>query len=247
MLSNEFRSIKVLDLGLADYEKTRSLQKEIQQKLINHTGEETLILCSHPAVITLGTSSRSENILLTEDQLKEKNVKLIPIERGGDVTYHGPGQLVVYPLIDLRKRKRDVGWYMRCLEEVIITSLASLDIKGHRISGKTGVWTYPPENASFYEPRKIAAIGVRLSRWCTLHGFSINVRKATKEGMAMIKPCGFLASETTSIEEDLEFKQEKNLDFIEIEAKLKQLIISNFTKIFEVDAATNFSQEIFSG
>ena len=195
-------SLVVQKLGLLPYREAWEVQKELQQRLIKGEGEDTLLLCEHPPVITLGRSAKPENVLASEAELAKQNVEVIPIERGGDVTFHGPGQLVAYPIIDLTKKRQDVGWYMRAIEEVIIRTLARFDIEGVRIPGKTGVWiSRTPEQAPTVKERKIASLGVRISRWKTLHGFSINVLNS-KQGFSLINPCGFADIEVTSIEEE---------------------------------------------
>lgn len=171
-----------LDVGLKPYQEIWALQKQLQSELIAGTGKQTVILCEHPAVITLGTSADAENVLAKEETLKDRGIEVVKIERGGDVTYHGPGQLVVYPILNLNNYRRDVDWYLRLLEGVIIDTMAEFGVSGIRISGKTGVWTSPTE--------KIASIGVRFSRWCSMHGLSLNVT-TTQDGFDLINPCGF--------------------------------------------------------
>ncbi len=205
--------IATLYLGQTSFKETWEQQKKLQHDLIKGTGTETLLICEHSPVITLGTSSKDENILVDESGLKNQGVELFKIERGGDVTYHGPGQLVVYPIINLNNHKRDVAWYLRNLEQVIIDTLSHFDLKSGTIEGKTGVWTNPPEKDNNNGPRdnhptvtqiplrKIASIGVRISRWCTMHGLSINVRNCTS-GFNLINPCGFKDIVITSLEQE---------------------------------------------
>jgi len=182
------RSFEVLSLGLKPYREVWDLQKTLQRGLIDGSNEEALIICQHPAVITKGRSAKSENVLIPTADLLRRDIEVIEVERGGDVTFHGPGQLVAYPILNLSFRKRDVGWYMRVLEEIIIQCIKSFGVSGQRIAGKTGVWTGP--NA------KIASIGVRISRWCTMHGLALNIDDS-RAGFSLINPCGF-----TSIESD---------------------------------------------
>lgn len=171
-----------LDIGLKPYREVWALQKKLQSELIAGTGKQTVILCEHPAVITLGTSADAENVLAKEETLKDRGIEVVKIERGGDVTYHGPGQLVVYPILNLNNYRRDVDWYLRLLEGAIIDTMADFGVSGIRIAGKTGVWTSPTE--------KIASIGVRFSRWCSMHGLALNVTTA-EDGFNLINPCGF--------------------------------------------------------
>ncbi len=186
--------INVINLGLRAYSEVLHTQRSLQQALINGSGAEHLLICQHTPVITYGKGAKRENILLSEDELRMRGVELIAVDRGGDVTYHGPSQLIAYPILDLRRRKQDVGWYMRCLEEVIIKTLLHFSIDGYQVAGKTGVWVGK-------QPRKIASIGVRLSRWCSMHGLALNINKETA-GFSLIHPCGLVGVQMTSIEEE---------------------------------------------
>jgi len=203
MLIRRGTSLKVLNLGLKPYSEVWELQKQLQQELISGTAQETLIICQHNPVITLGTSADSSNILVNEAILKEKSVELFKIERGGDVTFHGPGQLVAYPILNLNNHRRDVDWYLRTLEAVIIQTLKVFDIEGYRITGKTGVWIHPHDDTSSdaQRERKIASIGVRLSRWCSMHGLALNIKDCSA-GFSLINPCGFNDIVSTSIEQE---------------------------------------------
>lgn len=192
--------INLWNLGLRPYEEVWQLQKELQRDLIQQKSGETLILCEHPPTITLGTGASPENIIAPLSKLESLGVKVVKTERGGDVTYHGPGQLVAYPILDLNLHKRDVHWYMRMLEESIIMTLADFGLSSQRIAGRTGVWTCP--QGSGKNPSKIAALGVRISRWCTMHGVSLNVLKCN-EGFELIYPCGFRDIEISSMQQEL--------------------------------------------
>ena len=178
-------------------------------------GEETLILCEHDPVITIGRSAKAGNLIASPESLAKLGIEAIEIERGGDITYHGPGQLVAYPLLNLNNHRRDVGWYLRLLEDVVIDTLQAFGITGLRYSGRTGVWTQVPENVinfsildepsqrpSRQRPTKIASIGVRLSRWCTLHWLALNVLNC-RSGFQCINPCGFTDIDITSMAEEL--------------------------------------------
>jgi len=186
----------VAHLGLRPYREVWELQKSLQQALIDNDGEEMLILCEHQPVITMGKSAKKENILCSSEELAAKGVEVFEIERGGDVTYHGPGQLVGYPILDLNRHRRDVHWYMRGLEEVLINALAKFDINGRRLDGKTGVWVRDNGDSRYM---KIASMGVRLSRWVTLHGFALNVGDCSF-GFNLINTCGFRSDEMTWME-----------------------------------------------
>lgn len=222
------------DLGKIDYQSAWDYQKKLQRGLIDGTGEETLLLCEHLPVITVGKSGKSDNILLSTEELKQKNVSLFEIERGGDVTYHGLGQIVGYPILNLNHYKRDVGWYLRKLEEIIIESLREFDIDAVRFPDRTGVWTRHTDDGRFLAERKIASIGVRLSRWCTMHGFSLNVMNCS-EGFALINPCGFTDIRVTSIEEELIERQSMVPDAGSLIEKTKQALIHNFNKLLSVN------------
>lgn len=201
-------------LGVQKYADCWRLQKDLQQQRIADAIPDTLLICEHPPVITIGKSGGKTNILADRAELERRGIEVFEVERGGDVTYHGPGQIVAYPILNLNQHKRDVHWYMRQLEEVVLRTLQQFEIKGLRIAGKTGVWTQPTGNAIDFaakfgraqvvdasHPRKIASLGVRISRWCTMHGLALNVRDC-REGFALINPCGFTNIEMSSIEQE---------------------------------------------
>ena len=150
------------DLGKSPYEKTWDLQKAMQRRRINNEIHDTVLFVEHEPVYTFGKNANENHLL----QNYPDNVKVYYIERGGDVTFHGPGQLVGYPIIDLHNYKKSISWYMRTLEEVIINTLSEYEINASRKEGLTGVWV---------KNEKIAAFGVRMSRWVTMHGFALNV------------------------------------------------------------------------
>ena len=183
------KKLHFIDLGLTHYQDVWEQQRSLQRKLIDNEGEQTILLCQHYPVITLGKGAKAENLLVSEELLKKQGVALFTIERGGDITFHGPGQLVVYPILNLNNYRRDVGWYMRTLEDIVLRTLSSFSIKAEKIEGKTGVWI---------KNRKIASIGVRLSRWCSMHGFSLNIG-SDLSGYDFINPCGFTDIEMTSV------------------------------------------------
>ena len=191
-MNNFKNNIKVMDLGHSSYEKVWNLQKKMQIQRINSRINDTLIFVEHEPVYTLGKNANRHHLL----QGRDKSVEVYNIERGGDVTFHGPGQLVGYPILDLRNYKKSVSWYMRTLEELTIRVLKEFDIKGSRIKGLTGVWV---------GNKKIAAQGVRISRWVTMHGFSINVCPQLSYYDGII-PCGIFDYDVTSMEECLNKK-----------------------------------------
>ena len=186
--------MRLIELGLTPYQQAWDLQRQIFQGVIGGSEEDTLILVEHPHVYTLGRDSDFANLLLSEEKLREIGAEKFEIERGGDVTYHGPGQLVGYPILNLAHFKEDLGWYLRTLEETIIDVLKIYGVRGFRIAGRTGVWVGEPEREE-----KICAIGVRSSRWCTMHGFAFNVNTDLPYFQHIV-PCGIKDRGVTSLE-----------------------------------------------
>ena len=174
------RKCAVLDLGRLDYADALAAQQRLVAERKEGLTCDHLLLVEHPHVITLGRNGRMENLLASDDVLSRAGISFFPTDRGGDVTYHGPGQLVGYPILDLREWRRDVGAYVRALEQSIIDTLADYGITAGRIPGLTGVWV---------GERKIAAIGVHISRWVTSHGFALNVTTDLSY-FQYIVPCG---------------------------------------------------------
>jgi len=187
------RTCHVIDLGLCSFAKAYALQKEMVYSKFEGSNNDTLILVEHLPVITLGRRGNKDNICASEDQLELAGIEVLSIDRGGDVTYHGPGQLVGYPIMDLRAHRQDVDWILRKLEEVLITSLKRMGIEAHTEGGLTGVWV---------DGAKIAAIGIGISRWITFHGFALNVAP-TMRHFGLIIPCGIKDRSVTSIQEIL--------------------------------------------
>lgn len=182
-----------------------------------------LLFVEHPPVYTLGKSGNKDNVLLDDDELREKNIQFFNINRGGDITFHGPGQIVGYPILDLEKFYTDIGKYLRNLEEVIIVTMAEYGLKGDRSSGETGVWIDPGVRG---KERKICAIGVRCSRWVTMHGFALNVNTDLSYFNHII-PCGISNKQVTSLERELGYKP----DMAEVKEKVKR----SFEKVFEAE------------
>jgi len=182
-----------------------------------------LLFVEHPPVYTLGKSGKLAHILITEEERIARGIEFYASNRGGDITFHGPGQIVGYPILDLEKFYTDIGRYLRNLEEVIILTMAEYGLTGHRSEGETGVWLDPeiPGRA-----RKICAIGVRCSRWVTMHGFAFNVNTDLSY-FDFIIPCGIQNKQVSSLQKELN----KSLDMEEVKGKVK----SNFKKVFEVD------------
>ncbi len=225
------KSIHIQDLGIKDYKETWDYQEElfdaiIQLKRKNRNENLSLktpnhfLFVEHPHVYTLGKSGDFNNLLLNEEQLIEKGITFHKINRGGDITYHGFGQIVGYPILDLDNFFNDIHKYMRFLEETMIQVLAEYDLKGERSDGETGVWL----DVGTPFARKICALGVRSSRWVTMHGFALNVN--TNLGyFDHIIPCGIRGKAVTSLEVELGRK----LDIDEV----KQHILRHFSSIFE--------------
>lgn len=190
------RPLDVRRLGRIDYQAGLDLQKElVEERRAGRIGD-TLLLLEHPPVITLGVKTRlgPTNIVASADQLEAEGVAVFETGRGGDVTYHGPGQLVGYPIFDLRPDRQDVHRYVRDLEEVLIRGVKTFGIDGGRVAGLTGVWVGPPGRED-----KLAAIGVRISRWITSHGFALNVGTDLSH-FDLIVPCGITDRGVTSLE-----------------------------------------------
>jgi lipoyl(octanoyl) transferase len=187
-------ALLTVDLGLISYTDAFSLQQRIVAARKLHAIDDILLLCEHPPVITIGRNGKRENLLATENVLRQKNVEFHESNRGGDTTYHGPGQIVGYPILDLSRIKQDVHWYVRTLEEVMIRASADFGITAYRISGKTGIWVAATPNEE-----KLAAIGVHISRWVTSHGFAFNVATDLRN-FDLIVPCGIANRKATSLE-----------------------------------------------
>ena len=226
------KQVIVKDLGNKDYKETWDYQESlfeeiVAQKTNNKANGTTLpttnyfLFVEHPHVYTLGKSGHIENLLIDEEGLKNKGATFYKINRGGDITYHGPGQIVGYPILDLENFFTDIHKYLRSLEEVIIRTLSNYGLKGERSEGETGVWL----DVGTPFARKICAMGVRCSRWVTMHGFALNVN--TDLGyFDNIIPCGIRGKAVTSL--NVELAKDK-VDLQEV----KQRILTHFKEIFE--------------
>ena len=186
------------------------------------TTHHHLLLVEHPPVYTLGKSGDVKNILISEEDRLQKGIEFYPTNRGGDITFHGPQQIVGYPILDLEKFETDIGKYLRKLEEVIILTMAEYGLKGERSKGETGVWLDPDVKG---KERKICAMGVRCSRWITMHGFAFNVNTDLNYFNHII-PCGIENKAVTSLQKELG----SSVDFKEAKEKVKQ----NFENVFDV-------------
>jgi len=232
-LKKEIPKVQLIEVGRKGYQDTWDFQEAlfsgvVQRKIeMRKTGEveplpkNYLIFVEHPHVYTLGKSGKIENLLLTPEELEKKEIEYFKINRGGDITYHGPGQIVAYPIIDLDQFFTDIHKYLRYLEEAVILTLAEYGIKGERYEGLTGVWLDPHIPA---KARKICALGVRCSRWVTMHGLAFNVNSQL-EYFENIIPCGIDDKAVTSMQKELGRK----LDFDEVKEKLR----NHLSELFE--------------
>src|SRR5271157_770132 len=191
-------SLLIVDLGLISYRAAFALQQQIVAARKSGSLDDVLLLCEHPHVITLGRNGKRENLLASDDVLRQKGVAFQATNRGGDITYHGPGQIVGYPILDLTHMKTDVHWYVRALEEAMIRASAEFRVRAFRIPGKTGIWvaTEAPDGGT---EEKLAAIGVHISRWITSHGLAYNVATDLRY-FDLIVPCGIAGCRSTSLE-----------------------------------------------
>jgi len=229
------------DLGIINYKAAWDYQEELVKrnvdikievrKMSNEQAASSpelqtknhLLFCEHPAVYTLGKSGHIENVLLSEDQMEEKEIEFFRTNRGGDITFHGLQQVVGYPILDLENFYTDIGKYLRSLEEVIILTIAEYGIEGERSKGETGVWIEP---GSIGKERKICAMGIRCTRWITMHGFALNVNTDLSYFNNII-PCGIVNKQVTSIEKELGRK----VNFEEVKEKIRK----NFMQVFNID------------
>lgn len=222
------RTLEVRELGRIPYAEAWELQQSLEaQRKLGEIGDQLLLL-EHPHVLTLGRNGHQENVLLSRDRLTQLGIQFFENNRGGDITYHGPGQIVGYPIIDLREWKRDVVAYVRNVEESVIRVLARYGLEGTRDAGATGVWTRRSDAqlAPARELAKICAIGVHLSRWVTTHGFALNWT-TDLHYFQYIVPCG-LTRPVTSLEE---------LGVSVSREDLHRAIIEEFASVFDYDPA----------
>ncbi len=190
----ERRELRVSDLGTMSYGAALELQRSAARSRISgELDQDLLLLVEHPPVVTLGRSSKQAHLLASPALLQQRGVELFEVERGGDVTFHGPGQLVGYPIIDLKRHRQDLHWYLRQVEELLIRALATFGLNGRREAGYTGVWI---------ADRKIASIGVHARDWVTWHGFALNVSTDLRYFDLMV-PCGIQQVVMTSMEREL--------------------------------------------
>ena len=228
------KTIELQDLGLKDYKQTWEYQETLFKGIVDtkiknrreDAGLETknyFLIVEHPHVFTLDKSGDMSNLLVDEAQLKAKNASFYKVNRGGDITYHGPGQIVGYPILDLDNFFTDIHKYLRFLEEVIILTLAEYGLKAERSPGETGVWL----DVGTPFARKICAMGVRASRWVTMHGFALNVN-ANLGYFDLMIPCGIRGKAVTSLNVEL---GKKSID----EAEVKEKLLKHFAALFEAE------------
>jgi lipoyl(octanoyl) transferase len=198
-------SCYIVDVGLVGYAEAWELQKRLVAARKAGAIADVLLLCEHPHVITLGRNGKREHLLASEQVLRQKGVEFHSSDRGGDITYHGPGQLVGYPILNLGAIRKDVVWYVRMLEELMIRVTAEFGITSERVAGKTGIWVRGTNNlnAPGVTEEKLGAIGVHISRWVTSHGFAYNVSTDLRY-FDLIVPCGITGRKATSLEKILE-------------------------------------------
>jgi lipoyl(octanoyl) transferase len=231
------------DLGIIGYKEAWEYQESLLQQAVAKKSEarknnpdydpaqldtqQYFLLCEHEPVYTLGKSGHMENVLLSDAEMKEKGISFYTTNRGGDITFHGPQQVVGYPILDLEKFYTDIGKYLRNMEEAILLTIAEYGIKGERSAGETGVWI---DAGIKGQERKIAAIGVRCSRWVTMHGFALNVN-TDLDYFNYIIPCGIVNKQVTSMEKELGRK----IDMEEVKKKL----VENFEIVFQMEINKN--------
>jgi len=214
------RELWVERLGLLEYGKALEYQRAVARaRIAGEIPEDVLLLVEHPPVVTLGRSAKDRHLLASPELLAARGVELFEVERGGDVTFHGPGQLVGYPIIDLKRHRQDLHWYLRQVEEALIRALDTFGIPGERQAGYTGVWT---------QNRKIASIGVHARDWVTWHGFALNV--STDLGyFDLIVPCGIPAVTMTSVVREADAETTM--------ADVERAVIGAFGEVFELAPA----------
>lgn len=226
LMENQFtyRNLDIYDLDFIDYNKAWELQKKTLEKRVDNKVHDILYLLEHPHTYTLGKTADKKNLIGSDEFLRKNNISVYDIDRGGDITYHGPGQLVGYPIISLSEWKKDTHLYLRNIEETIIKTCAEYGLECGRREGFTGVWTYPSDKQG--NERKIAAIGIKVSRWVTMHGFAFNISTDLSLFNGIV-PCGISDKAVTSLEKETG----KSIHMNEI----KEKIVKNFVEVFDYD------------
>ncbi len=214
MKQSTYRKLDIFDLGVVDYKVAWDIQKDLFEKRINDEINDCFILLEHPHTYTLGKVADKNNLLFNQKQLEEQKISVYDIDRGGDITYHGPGQIVGYPIIKLTDWYQDTHKYLRSLEQTIINVCSEYGLSCGRNEKHTGVWL---------ENRKICAMGIKIRKWVTMHGFAFNVQSNLQMFNGII-PCGITDKEVTSLEKELNRK----IDIQEVQEKVKKQFIEEF-------------------
>src|SRR5215470_8720062 len=224
----------ICDLDILTWDAALAIQQRLVAARKAGAIGDVLLFCEHPHVITLGRNASQKNLLASEHVLRQKGVELRETNRGGDITYHGPGQIVGYPILNLDHIRRDVHWYVRTLEETMIRASADFGVAAYRIPGKTGIWVQPPGNIP---EEKLAAIGVHISRWVTSHGFAYNVSTDLRY-FDLIIPCGIADRKATSLE--------KILSRAVLMTDVKARLTRHFGEVFEFRMQPVTQNELFA-
>ncbi len=222
------RTLTVSDLGTLAYGDALDLQRRLaEDRLAGRLANDLLLLVEHPPVVTLGRGTKETSLPLDPENLRRRGIEVFEVERGGDVTYHGPGQLVGYPIFDLREHREDLHWYLRQLEEALIRALATFGIAAERNPGYTGVWT---------KGRKIASIGVHAKQWVTWHGFALNVTTELS-AFDLIVPCGIPGVVMTSVARETEGQTPRRPDAKErLGPAVREAVVRAFVDVFAFQA-----------
>jgi lipoyl(octanoyl) transferase len=233
------KSCSIVDVGLIGYAEAWELQKRLVAARKAGAIEDVLLLCEHPHVITLGRNGKREHLLASEQVLRQKCVEFISSDRGGDITYHGPGQLVGYPILNLGAIRKDVVWYVRMLEEVMIRASAEFGISAERVTGRTGIWVRGASdaNAPGSNEEKLGAIGVHISRWVTSHGFAYNASTDLRY-FDLIVPCGITGRKATSLEKLLERAVTRK--------EVAQPVVRNFGEVFGLEMRATSREDLLA-
>ncbi|HET9004981.1 MAG TPA: lipoyl(octanoyl) transferase LipB [Gemmatimonadaceae bacterium] len=198
-MQHSARQLWVVRLGTMPYGEALELQRAAARaRITGAIPQDLLLLVEHEQVVTMGRTAKQRNLTASPELLAARGVQLFEVERGGDVTYHGPGQLVGYPIVDLKRHKQDLHWYLRQVEEALIVAIGEHGLSGERSAGYTGVWTRGLAGAAIHPPRKIASIGVHARDWVTWHGFALNVTTELS-CFDLIVPCGIAGVDMTSV------------------------------------------------
>ncbi|MCH5227922.1 MAG: lipoyl(octanoyl) transferase LipB [Muribaculaceae bacterium] len=235
--------VEVIDFGIRDYGEILHQQENLFHTLIEEKkegikGKEYILIGEHAPVLTMGRRAKSSNILISDEILKKKRIGLYQIGRGGDVTYHCPGQITVYPILDLDRHGLGVKDYVALMEEAVIILLQKYGIKGERVEGATGVWIGKGTSVE----RKICAIGIKCNRFCTMHGFALNVNNSL-EGFTFINPCGFKDKGVTSMQEELQNGDAvENKQLPDIEKIKRELLHIFLSLIFPLEEILNLPE-----